>query len=310
MRISFDLCTFQGMWVMFWALSECFWWLCQAYDLYLKIVLRRRNTTDYRTGYHIFCWSIPAIVTVVLLSTKSYGYAPNNAYCLLHGELEWWVEWVSFYGFIAGTLILGLGLMFAVFHSMLNQTRQLAQAIPSNSRQQSVKSFGKTFRMYRTSIMFVSLFTFVWSVIFTFRLYIVINTDLYQEQGLSWVRCLFINIQNGIEDPATNPKANTSMLVGPVEEGTVGCGLYQPGGVPQPSLMLAFILVMSQSILIFCVFALNCDGFTPWCTLCESRTKYSREDKTMSRDSDDSVEKPEDFPKSCDFESSTMAATT
>lgn len=114
--------------------------------------------------------------------------------------------------------------------------------------------------------MFILAFSFVWGVFVTFRLVTTVDEAAYLESAESWVLCLVVNFfQNGILDPATNPLANTSMLIGePADITEAGCGVVQPGRIPKELLGISVFTLSSPSIIVFLIFGLRKENFRLW----------------------------------------------
>ena len=107
--------------------------------------------------------------------------------------------------------------------------------------------------LYRQPLLFVLAFSFVWGVFVTFRLVTSIDEAAYIESAQSWVTCLVVNFfENSIPDPATNPLANTSMLIGePADITEAGCGVVQPGRIPKELTGIAVFTLSVPCIIVF-----------------------------------------------------------
>ncbi|GBG24640.1 Frizzled-2 [Hondaea fermentalgiana] len=269
---GFTLAVFQALWLVFFAIALCAWWLCQALDLYRKLVWGARSTDANRRQYHAFAWSVPIISTSVIAGLRELGFQPPTPWALITEESGTIVEWVGFYMFIACCFVAGSIMMGRVIYTIMrhvNQSSHLNQGTTASARR------AKRLAMYRTPMLFVLLFIFVWLNIFFFRFTNFFMEDTYTEQATAWVTCLLTNFANGITDPATNPAADISMLIdAPGDQ--VGCGFTQPGGLRRGSLWLTFCVIMSQSILIFIVFGMHKRNYQLWAAKLGLRDELAR----------------------------------
>jgi len=257
---GFTRCAFQAIWLAFFALSECCWWFVQAFDLYLKLVRETRNTDMNKRRYHLFCWLPPFVCAIILLSAGALGFYGPNVWCFINGDAPKWLEWACFYGFIVLLVIGGVYCMFRVIYVIVDHTNKSGSINGSTNQRWKTKV-----KMYKTPILFVMLFIFVWTNIFVFRFNSAFSTGSYQEDAAAWIQCLLGNFLF-MDDPATNPNADVTSIVTldssfPLGE---GCGIVQPNGLPIGQLKLTQLVVMSQGILVFLVFGANPDNFRLW----------------------------------------------
>lgn len=126
----------------------------------------------------------------------------------------------------------------------------------------SGRKWAKQLNLYRTPITFVFMFVTVWIIIFSFRLTGTFNESNFQTQGKQFVSCLLQNFAAGIDDPANNPLADTTLGGGPKVDN--GCGNKQQGGIPFTLTFIMFLAVSSQSIAVFLIFGLKAENFSLW----------------------------------------------
>jgi len=260
LTVGFTTTTFQGIWLIFFASALCAWWLVQAFDLHRKLVLGARTTDRSRRAYHIFAWTIPVIEIAFVLGYQSVGFQAPTPWSFITTDRSKYLEWLAFYMFIACCFVIGSALMIRVvwtIYQHVKRSTHLNQGTNSSGR------FAKRMAMYRTPMLFVAVFIFVWLTVFWFRFSTFFRESTYEEEAEAWVSCLLLNYANGITDPATNSAANITMLINAPDD-QVGCGMTQPGGLRMNPLWLTFVVIMSQSILIFLVFGMHKRNYQLW----------------------------------------------
>jgi len=255
---GFTTCVFQSVWLLFFASAECAWWFVQAVDLFRKIVLGTRNTDETKRYYHIFAWLVPTIVIALVFILRASGYKAPTPFCFFSPDTASSTEFLIFYTFVIVSFVLGTLMMMSVLAVIVRHAKAVARQGSSAGAK-----FRQQYRIYRTPVLFVMVFVFFWIIIFSFRISVNINEDIYRKEAESWINCLLTNFLKGVVEPATDPNSDVSGLINPADD-QVGCGVTQPGGVPKNSLLLMFSAVMLQSVLVFVIFGAKADNFLMW----------------------------------------------
>jgi hypothetical protein len=257
---GFSVCVLQAATLIFFGSAECAWWCVQSFDLFRKLVLGQRGTDEWHLRYHLFAWSFPSASVITMLALQKLGYSQPSPYCLVNEAASTLDEWLGFYAFIALCFIAGVVMMTSVIAVIVKHASRanLAQSGSSGSK------LRQRYKMYRTPMLFVLLFVFVWLNIFSFRLTVTFKEEDYKKQAIAWITCLLTNAALGIKDPATSLSAklpnvltNATLLDPPPGD---GCRTTQ-GGISDASIYLVTIVVFSQSILIWSIFGVQYDNF-------------------------------------------------
>jgi hypothetical protein len=257
---GFSVCVLQAAMLIFFGSAECAWWCVQSFDLFRKLVLGQRGTDEWYLRYHLFAWTFPSASVITMLALQKLGYSQPSPYCLVNEAASTTDEWLGFYGFIALCFVAGVVMMTSVIAVIIKHSNRanLAQSGSSGSK------LRQRYKMYRTPMLFVLLFVFVWLNIFSFRLTATFKEQDYLDQAKAWITCLLTNAALGIKDPATSSNAklpniltNTSLLDPPPGD---GCRTTQ-GGISDASIYLVTIVVFSQSILIWSIFGVQFDNY-------------------------------------------------
>ena len=82
------LCVFQGVWLVFFALSTNAWWFMSCFDLFSKLVLNKRSIEHYLKYYHIFSWGLPSVCTIGLAIAEQFGFFAPRVWCFLGEFLD------------------------------------------------------------------------------------------------------------------------------------------------------------------------------------------------------------------------------
>jgi hypothetical protein len=255
-----SVCAWQAIWLAFFCLAECAWWFIQALDLFRKIVMKTRESDISPRKYHLLAWSLPAAAAFVLLVTEQAGFAGPTPFCLFSMSAPSTLQYGIFFIPVMLFLVLGVLLMARVLFTIRWHSDGMDVPLDNSS---SNRKWAKHMALYRTPIAFVFMFVAVWVIIFAYRLTGTVDENLFIEQGQAWVVCLLTNFAAGIDDPAADPRANLTSLVG-AAAGQRGCGTTQPGGISFPTTLAMFIAASSQSIAVFLIFGLKKENWSLW----------------------------------------------
>ena len=146
---------------------------------------------------------------------------------------------------------------------------------------QTKKTILNRLQKFRTPILFVLYFLLIWLAIFTWRFQITAQESDIKEATELWIKCLLINYAKGINDPATNPLANTSLIDKYVQSGS-GCGSNFPITINLTSMEFMHYIALSQGTLSFIVFGIRYDVYKIWknalCSQLNDKTKNNQDD--------------------------------
>jgi hypothetical protein len=268
-----SVCAWQALWLVFFSLAQCAWWFIQALDLFRKIVLKTRESEISPRKYHLLAWSLPAAAALVLLVTQQAGFAGPTPFCLFSMSTPSTLQYGIYFIPVLLYLVMGVLLMARMLLTISWNAGGMDVPVGDSS---SNRKWAKHMALYRTPIAFVVLFVAVWVVIFAYRLTGTVNENLFIEQGQAWVACLLVNFAKGLDDPAADPSADVSMLIG-AAPGQQGCGTTQPGGIAFPTTLAMFIAASSQSIAVFLIFGLKKENWALWC-----RQSFGREAREVT----------------------------
>jgi len=262
-QVDGGMCLFQSIWLTFWVMAACCFWLVQGFDLFLRIVHNQRHLDHMTKYYHAFAWGIPIIILSTFLGTESMGYEQTYFWCFLRDiteneALNTGLDLGMFYGTIITIWFVGLVLMILVLYQIYKIT-----AKTSGTAQVSNTTY-KRLAMYRTPVFFVVFFVYVWVSIFAWRFGAEAQKNDIRSSGLVWARCLLTNFGAGIKDPATNPLANNSILaVYGVAPGT-GCGDSYPIKIAYSDYVYLMCITGLQGVFIFFIFGAKFENFNLW----------------------------------------------
>jgi hypothetical protein len=253
------LCAVTSFTLLFFSLAECMWWAIQAIDLFRKIVLHQRDTDRSKMAYHLLAWAVPSLAVLGMLLRQRAGFAGPTPFCFFAGDTPVLEQYVLYFFFVMFCFVLGSALMVSVLVTIYRHTSSVAKLEGSSKGDRLLKKYS----LFRTPLTFVFMFIVVWVIIFSYRLQGTLQEGTFRAQASAWVDCLLANFAGGIDDPANDPKANTTMLVG-APAGQQGCGVTQPGGLPFVLTITMFVAVSSQSIAVFAIFGLKWENLTLW----------------------------------------------
>ncbi len=75
-------CIFAGSLRQFWQTGIFFWWLMQAFDLWIKVTFPRAAVPAYlRWVYHGIVWGLASSLFIVGFATDAYGPLPIYPFC-------------------------------------------------------------------------------------------------------------------------------------------------------------------------------------------------------------------------------------
>lgn len=133
-------CSIQTLLTNIFPLSSIFWTTIISYILYniikcTKITISLNNNITSLIWIHLICWGIPIIVTLLPLTTETYGtYDGNDGWCFLEpGKNSWtydfWV-YVSFFGWVYLALIIYIVLIaYISFYASNSSTGQVTRSL-------------------------------------------------------------------------------------------------------------------------------------------------------------------------------------
>jgi len=257
------MCLFQSIWLTFWVISACCFWLVQGFDLFLRIVYNQRHLEHLTKFYHAFAWGVPAIILAIDLGTKSMGYEQTFFWCFLRDitedeALNTGLDLGMFYGTIITIWFIGLVLMIFVLYKIFQITSK------TSGTAQVSNTTMKRLAMYRTPVFFVLFFVYVWVSIFAWRFGAEAQKHEIRDSGVLWAQCLLTNFGVGIKDPAYSPLANNTILarygVGP---GT-GCGDSYPVKIRYSDYIYLMCITGLQGVFIFFIFGAKLENFNLW----------------------------------------------
>lgn len=116
------VCWFQGMTVILNYLSSIFWTVVISYQVWL--VLERKQVIQNMTMIHVICWGLPVVLTLLPLSTNTFGESSaffNSEWCFIaerDGSPAWSVTFwaiASFFFWILSSLFLTVFFLIRVY---------------------------------------------------------------------------------------------------------------------------------------------------------------------------------------------------
>lgn len=80
------LCWFQGISLNWFPLSSAFWVVVIA--LQLQVLINGQPLSQNYNRYHIICWGVPFLVSILPLTTNTYGKGDNAAICFVSNRKD------------------------------------------------------------------------------------------------------------------------------------------------------------------------------------------------------------------------------
>ena len=258
---DYSMCFFQACLLLYFSMCACCWWFCQIIELFAKIHLQKKRFEWARKWMHLFSWGYPALITgtAIALGDVIYYRSPLT-YCFIGSRRDTGTEFdiYAFFWPIGVMVIFGIFLMGFVLSTIYTT----AMRVNAGGK----KARSKLLAMYRTPVLFVSFFVFIWLFIFAYRFVQDAEFDDYVSAGIAWVQCLMMNDILGVANPSTNPDADISILVARGLRGAseAGCGELVPSAPSELLTDLMNICTFGQSIFLFLVFGLQASVLRLW----------------------------------------------
>lgn len=258
------MCLFQSIWLTFWVIAACSFWLVQGFDLFLRIVKGQRHLDHLTKYYHMFAWGLPTALLAVMLGNQAAGYETTYYWCFMRDfveneELGRGLDLGLFYGTIIAIWFTGAVLMMLVLYKIYTITSKT-----SGTAQVSNTAL-KRLTMYRTPVFFVVFFVYVWASIFAWRFSAEAKASTIRDAGRDWVGCLLSNFAAGITNPAFDARANVTLLTikWGLNNGT-GCGDSFPFKIPYADYVYVMCITGLQGVFIFFIFGAKVENFNLW----------------------------------------------
>lgn len=257
------MCLFQSIWLTYWVMAACTFWLVQGFDLFLRIVYNQRHLDHLTKYYHLFAWGYPMLVLAIMLGNNAMGYESTYYWCFLRDiqeneNLNRGLDLGLFYGSIITIWASGACLMAAVLYRIYTVTSKNAGTA------QVTNSTMKRLAMYRTPVFFVIFFVYVWVSIFAWRFDAEAKKDKIKSAGLDWASCLLTNFAAGITNPANDPAANNTILQQYGRENGTGCGSTFPVQIRFSDYIYLMCIANLQGVFIFFIFGAKVENFNLW----------------------------------------------
>eukprot|EP00462_Mataza_sp_D1_P018222 CAMPEP_0175143112 /NCGR_PEP_ID=MMETSP0087-20121206/13232_1 /TAXON_ID=136419 /ORGANISM="Unknown Unknown, Strain D1" /LENGTH=293 /DNA_ID=CAMNT_0016427107 /DNA_START=14 /DNA_END=895 /DNA_ORIENTATION=+ len=124
---SDGFCQFQAIVISFFGLSSIFWAISIAFTLHKAFLQEAESFApnrihEHSTKYHVICWVVPLVLTLLPLFTDSYG--DTGGWCWIKGNQSKHVAWRFFQLYI--WLWLGVGYNIYVFLNIHKKIRVIA----------------------------------------------------------------------------------------------------------------------------------------------------------------------------------------
>ena len=288
LQVDGGMCVFQSIWLSYWVIGACCFWLVQAWDLFMRIVKNQRHLDHLTKYYHMIGWGVPLLVVVVVLGTQAAGYQQGQLWCFItdpdNVEFEVGLELGLFYGIIISVTAIGFVLMIMVLYQIFKITSKTAST-------QTSSSLSKRLALYRTPVFFVFFFMYVWISIFTWRFSFEAYRPLVTVSAEDWIQCLLTNFAAGISNPAFDPTANNSLVQKYGIANGTGCGEVYPVGISFGSVMYLLFILSLQGVFVFFIFGAKLENFNLW------REKFGLTSKKFDTGPQDSSSTKEKNPK-------------
>jgi len=135
------LCYFQSLMISYFELASMLWSVSIAFTLHMAFLrenaIHHEAIETYMSKYHAVCWGLPAILTILPLTTGSYGDA--GGWCWIKSQRDIDVAWrfIQFYIPLWLSIIYSL-VVYVKVHLRLKHVHSLQPAIPSEAMSSTV----------------------------------------------------------------------------------------------------------------------------------------------------------------------------
>ena len=228
---GFNICTTQAFTYVYMGLACAVCWMCQSIDLFLKVGLGMRSTSQYTVVFIILVFSLPLISAIYLAQSGSYGYLPGNSSCWvdLDHDLDIYIWFLP----IIGITAVGLSCMVVVLFRILQSFLRTVGSKGSNVAGGLVQNIS----MFRTPILFIiSFLTFFLSIV-AYRAGLWVAKDSINNGFTDWVGCVFSHY-DGVSDHSWQQI----------------CGIHTSVRVSKELYMWAFVCITGEALLISVVY--------------------------------------------------------
>ncbi|XP_071160101.1 cyclic AMP receptor-like protein A isoform X1 [Mytilus edulis] len=79
-------CHFQAWFLQFFDFSVLLWVACITFNLFMNVV-RRTTTEKFEWLYHVFCWGVSLVLSLLPFINDHYG--PAGAWCWIESDIGW-----------------------------------------------------------------------------------------------------------------------------------------------------------------------------------------------------------------------------
>ncbi|CAC5423333.1 GCR1 [Mytilus coruscus] len=79
-------CHFQAWFLQFFDFSVLLWVACITFNLFMNVV-RRTTTEKFEWLYHVFCWGVSLVLSLLPFINDHYG--PAGAWCWIESDVGW-----------------------------------------------------------------------------------------------------------------------------------------------------------------------------------------------------------------------------
>ncbi len=230
------LCAVQGVALGYFPLAMVCWWLCLAFDIWLKAVKQKRNISHYFNYYFIFSTFVPAAVNVVpRLAYGVVGYKIGSPFCNSTSQISDLKHWGTLYIPIGIQMVIGMVIMGLILHAIFKSVRNSKSGSSSNAM-----------KRFWNPLLFI--FVFLLNMLTSIALagYLQINTGEYRKSLMDWMTYSFSNFDG---------------IAGSVSD---ACGLAPSERFPLACWIIYVISIYGQSFYVFAVFGISKEDLNMW----------------------------------------------
>eukprot|EP00698_Gefionella_okellyi_P011695 TRINITY_DN3100_c0_g1_i1.p1 TRINITY_DN3100_c0_g1~~TRINITY_DN3100_c0_g1_i1.p1 ORF type:complete len:440 (+),score=51.64 TRINITY_DN3100_c0_g1_i1:162-1481(+) len=113
------LCYTQALLTSFFELASCLWTLSIAITLFLTVVRHQQDVERFEKWYHLGCWGIALLMTLLPLATDSYGSAGAGCWLKSDNVGALW-RFFQFYFFLWSVFIIQIVMYLLIFREVRN----------------------------------------------------------------------------------------------------------------------------------------------------------------------------------------------
>ena len=193
---GWSACLFQAIFMQYFGLTTVLFWLVIAGDLYLKIVWRYRDLSEYNRYSIIVGWVLPIIPVIIIAAAKDvFGYASPLPWCYMG---SWVDNHYDFYFFFIPILIItGVGsyFTFRVIYEIykVNGGNSIETSAHKVNNFLTTNGLKKLIQRSKNVLLFVFFFLLIVYTLFSFRFIQYWYGEDLITAALDWQTCVFSN---------------------------------------------------------------------------------------------------------------------